>query len=102
MPIYECGPCNFSSKIKTHYNRHLKTNKHLSRLKEIKEDEKEDTVNIEKQQFSDGTNTQEKSINLLKKYHELSTPEKFKETEEIEINLESTMEFEILFANPYP
>ena len=28
MVMYECGICNFSSKIKTHHNRHLKTKKH--------------------------------------------------------------------------
>jgi hypothetical protein len=34
MPIYKCEPCNFSSKIKTHYNRNLKTTKHISRTEE--------------------------------------------------------------------
>ena len=29
MVLYECSICMFSSKIKTHYNRHLKTKKHL-------------------------------------------------------------------------
>jgi len=28
MPLYECKLCNISTKIKTHYNRHLKTVKH--------------------------------------------------------------------------
>jgi hypothetical protein len=28
MVLYNCDCCNFSSKIKTHYNRHLKTKKH--------------------------------------------------------------------------
>jgi len=28
MVLYNCECCNFSSKIKTHYNRHLKTKKH--------------------------------------------------------------------------
>ena len=28
MVVYECSICNFSSKIKTHYNRHLNTKKH--------------------------------------------------------------------------
>ena len=35
MPEYKCEPCNFSSKIKTHYKRHLGTNKHINRLKEL-------------------------------------------------------------------
>ena len=30
MVLYSCNLCLFSSKIKTHYNRHLKTKKHLS------------------------------------------------------------------------
>ena len=30
MVCYKCDTCMFSSKIKTHYNRHLKTNKHLT------------------------------------------------------------------------
>jgi hypothetical protein len=30
MVLYNCECCDFSSKIKTHYNRHLKTKKHLS------------------------------------------------------------------------
>lgn len=29
MPKYSCEFCNFNSKIKTHYHRHLKTSKHL-------------------------------------------------------------------------
>ena len=30
MILYNCDYCNFSSKIKTHYNRHLKTKKHIN------------------------------------------------------------------------
>ena len=33
--LYECKICNFSSRIKTHLNRHLKTNKHIKNLKEL-------------------------------------------------------------------
>ena len=32
MVLYECEACNFSSKIKSHYNRHLKTKKHLRNI----------------------------------------------------------------------
>ena len=32
MVLYECITCNFSSKIKSHYNRHLKTKKHLRNI----------------------------------------------------------------------
>ena len=35
MPLYECTVCNFSSKIKTHYNRHLNTKKHIINTKDI-------------------------------------------------------------------
>ena len=28
MPLYECELCNYSSKIKTHFNRHINTPKH--------------------------------------------------------------------------
>ena len=30
MVLYNCDCCNFSSNIKTHYNRHLKTKKHIN------------------------------------------------------------------------
>ena len=32
MVLYSCECCNYSSKIKTHYNRHLKTKKHLDNI----------------------------------------------------------------------
>ena len=32
MVCYKCEVCMFSSKIKTHYNRHLKTNKHIANV----------------------------------------------------------------------
>ena len=31
MVLYECAHCNFSSKLKNNYFRHLKTKKHLKR-----------------------------------------------------------------------
>jgi hypothetical protein len=37
MVTYECVGCNFSSKIKTHYNRHLKTQKH-NKLSTLEDD----------------------------------------------------------------
>ena len=35
MPIYECDYCNYSTTIKTHYNKHLKTQKHINKLKDL-------------------------------------------------------------------
>ena len=34
MPEYECKVCNFSSKIKCNYLTHLKTKKHIKKVKE--------------------------------------------------------------------
>ena len=31
MPIYVCKECDYETKIKTHYTRHLKTNKHKNK-----------------------------------------------------------------------
>lgn len=35
MPIYECKKCNFITDIKTHYERHVNTNKHQRNMGEI-------------------------------------------------------------------
>ena len=32
MPKYICKCCDFQTKIKTHYNRHLKTKKHQRKV----------------------------------------------------------------------
>ena len=44
MVIYDCKICNFSSKIKTHLNRHLKTKKHLNNEKNYEEENKKKTT----------------------------------------------------------
>ena len=36
MPSYECELCNFSTKLKTDFRRHLKTKKHIKKLNESK------------------------------------------------------------------
>lgn len=54
MPIYECEICNISTSIKTHYIRHLKTNKHLKNEKNYR-------------------GKTEKSINLTTNDHKLTT-----------------------------
>ena len=35
MVLYECKACNFSSIIKSHYNRHLTTNKHMCNIEQM-------------------------------------------------------------------
>ena len=35
MVLYECEVCNFSSKIRTHFKRHLKTKKHMNNTKNL-------------------------------------------------------------------
>ena len=35
MKLYVCDPCNFSSKIKTHYERHKNTKKHQGVVENI-------------------------------------------------------------------
>jgi len=37
MVIYQCNKCEFSTNIKTHYNRHINTKKHKINLKNINE-----------------------------------------------------------------
>ena len=32
MPEYICEACNYNTKIKPHYNRHLQTNKHKKNI----------------------------------------------------------------------
>ena len=36
MPSYDCDLCNFSTKLKTDFRRHLKTKKHIKKLNELK------------------------------------------------------------------
>ena len=61
MPTYECDYCNYSTIIKTHYNKHLKTDKHLNKLKEL------DAKLLEK--FSNPKNEHKMNINE----HKMST-----------------------------
>ena len=35
MPTYECDNCNYSTLIKTHYNKHLNTQKHLNNMDKL-------------------------------------------------------------------
>lgn len=35
MPLYSCELCKFSSHLKSNYNRHLNTNKHITKSKEM-------------------------------------------------------------------
>ena len=36
MPSYDCVLCNFSTKLKTDFRRHLNTKKHIKKLNELK------------------------------------------------------------------
>ena len=50
MPTYNCEVCNFSTKIKTHYNRHLNTPKHKKNylvLKTSMEGESKKSINFD-------------------------------------------------------
>jgi hypothetical protein len=48
MVFHKCEICNFSSKIKTHLNRHLKTQKHINNENNNKDYEEENNKKIEK------------------------------------------------------
>ena len=45
MPTYNCEICNISTKIKTHYIRHLKTKKHIKNAKELSSKNGENILN---------------------------------------------------------
>ena len=45
MVLYVCKICNFSSKIKTHYNNHLNTIKHIKKASSIDENDLENDKN---------------------------------------------------------
>ena len=68
MVLYSCDSCNYSSNIKTHYNRHLKTKKHLD--------------NIENNVISMVMNTNEHKMNTNE--HKMNTNEHKMNTNEIE------------------
>ena len=55
MVIYTCNCCNFVSKIKTHYNRHLKTEKHKRKSNNI------DHINLKTQKDPIQTKKQSQS-----------------------------------------
>jgi hypothetical protein len=61
MPHYFCECCNISTKIKTHFNRHLKTTKHKNNVKKIA-DESEKSIFL--------TTNDHK---MVKKYMDLTT-----------------------------
>jgi len=66
MPLYVCQLCNFSSKIKTHFRRHLNTNKHKNvvfseGIKTKKDHEK--TIKDHKKTIKDHKRPQKKKYN---------------------------------------
>lgn len=50
MPIYNCKCCNYSTKIKSHFSRHLLTKKHINNMEKTKKQKKEknELTNIKK------------------------------------------------------
>ena len=46
MPLYKCNVCQFNSQLKTNYERHLKTKKHLRHTDQLppKVEEKNDVL----------------------------------------------------------
>ena len=60
MVLYECKLCNYSSKIKTQYNRHLKTKKHERNLNK--------SFLNEQNRHKKSTNEHKMSTNEQKKY----------------------------------
>ena len=49
MVLYSCKICNFSSKIKTHYNRHLNTKKHANKIELENKKNEEMTLKSQKE-----------------------------------------------------
>ena len=47
MPLYQCVDCNFNTKLKSNYTRHLKTKKHLNNLKVIQSKPPIQKINLE-------------------------------------------------------
>ena len=50
MPLYNCECCDYSTKIKSHFSRHILTKKHTKNMEKIKKQkvEKNKLSNIEK------------------------------------------------------
>lgn len=44
MPLYNCECCNFSSKLKTNYTRHLSTKKHLRNINKFDQNQKKGII----------------------------------------------------------
>ena len=70
MVLYECKLCNYSSKIKTQYNRHLKTKKHERNLNK--------SFLNEQNEHKMSTNEHKMSTNEHKKYICSFCPKTFK------------------------
>jgi len=67
MVLYDCKCCNFGSSIKTHYNRHLKTKKHIKNNKAYEEGKMETILKT-------STSTKKTSKNIQK--HPVTSNEK--------------------------
>lgn len=67
MPLYSCKLCNISTKILSHYNRHLNTNKHKRNLEDLSDGTKK-SIKMSKNEQSMSKNEQSMSTNEQKKY----------------------------------
>ena len=74
MPFYKCELCNYNTHILTHYNKHIKTKKHLRCIEEQDHNEEgnvADQIDIEKV----STNEHKVSTNEHNGENEVSTNE---------------------------
>ena len=87
MPTYECDYCNYTTIIKTHYNKHLNTQKHLNKLKEL------DAKLLEKMTISKN----EHKMNTNE--HKMSTNHKIMNINEHKMNKMNTTELSCKYCN---
>ena len=93
MPMYNCDNCNYKTKLKTDFNKHLKTKKHINKLKEI--DGKFIKL-LEKTAKDCEMSTNEHKMNTNE--HKMSTNEHKMSTNEHKMN---TNEFSCRYCNKF-
>ena len=78
MVVYNCELCDYNTKLKHDYNKHMKTKKHLKKLSILVEEDKD---YLEDEQTNKLMNTKEHKINT--KEHKINTNEHTTNSEEI-------------------